>query len=211
MLKILLAVKIFAIMSLMQKLSAQDIAGEYYIKGNHEMVAAFKFDADSSFEFYFVYGAVDRTAKGTYTVNGKNILLKSDKPAGHDFTVTMEKISGQGSTVKFTDKNQYLQKSIACVFIKGKQEEVVYSDAKGIAHSSLSECDSIIAVHMLFPDAPTAIKSSSANKNNYFEATLNPSLAAVSFKDFVLTKKDDSLVGSLPYLFESEQSVFVKK
>ncbi|MEO6718875.1 MAG: hypothetical protein ABIN67_00875, partial [Ferruginibacter sp.] len=109
------------------------------------------------------------------------------------------------------DQNTYLQKGVLCIFIKGKEQDEIYSDNEGFAHSKLSDCDTINVMHTLYPDVTTTIKSSAANRNNYFELILNPSLAEVSFKDFFLTIKDNTLTGSLPYLFESEQSIFVKR
>jgi len=66
--------------------------------GGHEMVAAFQFKSDHSFEFYFIYGAVDRHAKGTYEIKDNQILLHADKKPGHDFTVLKALHQGDGTT-----------------------------------------------------------------------------------------------------------------
>jgi hypothetical protein len=55
------------------------------------------------------------------------------------------------------------------------------------------------------------IKSNAGNKNNYFELSLNPSLAELSFTDFTLHIDGEDLTGSLPWLFEREKAVFVKE
>jgi|KBSSwiStaDraftv2_1062776.scaffolds.fasta_scaffold6590573_1 hypothetical protein len=41
---------------------AINISGEYKMNGNQDMVSVFVFQQDSSFEYYFLYGAVDRKA-----------------------------------------------------------------------------------------------------------------------------------------------------
>ena len=191
--------------------TAQNISGEYFLKGNHEMVSAFKFNDNGSFEFFYVYGAVDRMAKGSYSFRNKTITLQADKIPGNDFSIKLQTKSGPGTTVKIVDNNTYLNHGVMCIFIRGKENETVYSNNEGTAHSSLADCDTIYAMHTLYPDVPSTIKGGKANKNNYFELTLNPSMAEVSFKDFYLGWEPGTLTGSLPYLFEAEQSTFIKR
>lgn len=62
-------------------------AGEYNLVGIQDMAAGIRLTDRGTFEFYYMYGAVDRFAKGTYTVEGKTIKLKSEKEAGKDFTI----------------------------------------------------------------------------------------------------------------------------
>ena len=190
---------------------AQNITGEYRLRGNHEMVAAFKFNEDSSFEFYFIYGAVDRMSSGTYKVENGKVILKANKLPGKDFTVKEQKNFGPGTTVKITDKNSALQQRVLCIFKKGSEQQEAYSDSKGLAHSTLTNCDTVMVMHLLFPDVPTTIKSGNDDKFNYFEVALNPSLAELSFQGFSLAIEGDTLTGSLPYIFESEKSTFTKR
>jgi hypothetical protein len=81
-------------------------------------------------------------------------------------------------------------------------------------------------VHSLFPDVPTvicpgepaemhrdvaAMASQPGGANNYFELTLNTSLAEVSFQDISLSITDEGLVAALPYLFERKKVLFTKQ
>ena len=191
--------------------TGQNITGEYFLKANHEMVSAFKFNDNGRFEFFYIYGAVDRMAKGSYSVSNKIITIKADKIPGNDFSIKLQTISGTGTTVKIVDKNTYLNRNVMCVFIKGNKNETVYSNEEGTAHSELTDCDTIYAMHTLYPDVASAIKTGGPNKNNYFELTLNPSMAEVSFKDFYLTCEPGTLTGSFPFLFETKQSTFIKR
>ncbi len=192
-------------------ITGQQITGEYRLKGHHEMVAAFNFQPDSSFEFYFIYGAVDRMAKGKYSIRDKQIFFRSDKTPGRDFTIRKQSVQGKGTTIKITESNPALQANVLCIFMKGTERDSIYSNNNGLAFSSLTNCDSIIAMHTLFPDEFSIIKSDASNKNDFFELSLNPSLAELSFRNFILTIDGESLSGSLPYLFESEVAVFVRQ
>jgi hypothetical protein len=190
---------------------AQQITGEYRLQGNHEMVAAFNFNADSSFEFYFIYGAVDRMAQGKYSVINNSIYLSSRKTPGKDFKIIKNIVQGDGTTIKVTDRNKLLQSNVVCMFMKGGEQDVVTTNNDGVAHSSMVDCDTLRVVHGFFPDAMTTIKSGGSDKSNYFELSLNPSLAELSFQGFVLKIEGDKLTGSLPYLFEQANSIFLKR
>jgi hypothetical protein len=188
--------------------TSQNINGVYRLSGAHEMVAIFEFLGTDSFEFGYVYGAVDRTSSGHYTIRNGKIFLQANKQPGKDFTVAHQEKRGAGTTINISDPNSHLVKDIVCVFKKDGKQDVQYSDEAGKAHSSLEACDSIYVMHQLFPDAPSLLPQGA---NNYFELTLNPSLAEVSFKDFSLSITREGLVGVLPYLFEKEKAVFVRQ
>ncbi|HSC37530.1 MAG TPA: hypothetical protein VLD19_06665, partial [Chitinophagaceae bacterium] len=191
---------------------AQTLQGEYQLKGGFEMVAAFYFDSDQHFKFYYAYGASDRQATGTYKIANGKVILHGTKVPGKDFTVVHQKHEGEGTTIKITDNNPALVQSVFCMFIKGEEKDIQYSDNTGIAHSPMAGCDTIFVMHSIFPDILTTVKyKDSSNKNNYFELTLNPSLAEVCFKDFEMVIDKDTLSGSMPYLFEKEKSFFVKQ
>ena len=182
------------------------------MSGGHEMVAAFEFKKDSSFKFYFIYGAVDRSASGKYEIKDGNIILHAHKKPGHDFTIVHQKKQGDGTSIKISNANTILLRNIVGIFKKGNTEDLQHSNNEGFIHSKLGDCDSVLVLHELFPDVPTIVRTKeTTNKNNYFELTLNPSLSALSFKDFTLLITTDGLTGSLPWLFERDKVVFVKE
>jgi hypothetical protein len=80
--------------------------GVYSLKGIQDMAAGFKFTPDGRFEFFYMYGASDRNATGTYTVEGDTIKLKSDKEPGKDFKIVSQKKAGQGYTIEVQDANK---------------------------------------------------------------------------------------------------------
>ena len=186
------------------------IQGEYAFRKT-EMVAGFNFTAAGAFQFFFSYGAVDRTAAGTFTVEGNTVKLKSNKEAGKDFTLISQSKQATGYTISFNHTNKYLQKNILCVFfVNGKKQEAI-TDSKGEVHVDLAHCDSIYAQHLLYPDIVTLVKDAT-NGNNLFTLSLNPSLEQLSFKGIDLTIEKDKSLSWLPnYFLEMPGVKFVKQ
>ena len=182
----------------------------YRLTGIHDMAAGFHFMKDGTFEFYYIYGASDRNAKGTYTIIGDTIKLKSDKEAGKDFTITQQSKKGSKYKVVVVEKNQYLLKHVIAVAVADEKQNVFESDEKGEIEIDLKHCDKIYLQHQLFPDALCLIKDS-LNANNYFEVTLNPSLQQVSFKGIDFFMDGDNLHCLTNYFLPFENITFVKE
>ena len=190
-------------------MSQTKIQGEYAFRKT-EMVAGFNFWAAGTFQFFFSYGAVDRTAAGTFTVEGKTIKLKSNKEGGKDFTVTAQSKEATGYTLSFNHPNKYLLKNILCVFFVNGKEEQAVTDENGKVHVDLAHCDSIYAQHLLFKDILTLVKDAN-NENNRFTLALNPSLEQLSFKGIDLTIESNGSLSWLPnYFLEMSGVKFVK-
>lgn len=190
-------------------MSQPAVQGEYYFN-RQEMTAGFNFTADGKFQFFYSYGAVDRNATGSFSVEGETLKLKSDKVAGKDFTVKTQSKQSNGYSIEFKDANPFLLKNILCIFLNKGKQQVAYSDDEGIANMHLSNCDTIYVLHPLFPDIPTLIKDEK-NDNNKFELNLNPTLAQVSFKgiDFkIVSEKEITCLSN--YFMEMEKIKFVK-
>ena len=175
------------------------VVGEYYFR-KMEMVAGFNFSEDSKFQFFYSYGAVDRNATGSFSIEKDTLKLRSDKEPGKDFTINTESKQPGGYSIVFKHTNNYLLKNILCIFIvDGKQQEA-YSDDKGEVHVDLSSCDTIYVIHSLYPDIPTLVKDKK-NDNNNFTLTLNPSLEQVSFKGIDFKIVDDKTISCLSNYF----------
>ena len=190
--------------------SQHKVEGEYLFS-RHEMVAGFNFSANGKFQFFYSYGAVDRTATGTFSITGDTLKLKSDKESGKDFTTTAQSRQGKGYTITFDHPNKYLLKGIRCIFfVNGKAQET-RSDEQGVAHLDIPDCDTVYVQHPLFPDIVTLIKDK-RNDNNRFKLMLNPSLQQVSFKGIDFIVISDKTITCLPnYLMEITGIEFIKK
>lgn len=205
--------KCFLFLSLfinLQLMSQSIVQGEYYFR-KMEMEAGFKFSVDGKFEFFYSYGAVDRSATGTFLVAGDTLKLRSDKEPGKDFNVSRQSRNGNGYTIQFADPNKYLVNNIRCTFISGTKELDEYTGSDGKITIDLPHCDKIYVQHLLFPDIVTLIKDEK-NENNNFTLTLNPSLGQVSFKGIDFKIEDENTISCIPnYLMEMENIQFTKR
>lgn len=191
-------------------MSQLTIQGEY-IFNRQEMVTGFNFMAYGKFDFFFSYGASDRTATGTFSVEGNTIKLKSDKEPGKDFTITSQLKAGTGYSIKFKDDNKYLLTNIRCSFFIGSERHDEFTDENGEIKVVYPHCDKIFVFHALFPDMVTLVKDEN-NENNQFTLTLNPSLAQVSFKGVDFKIENDSTISCIPnYLMMLENIKFKKQ
>jgi hypothetical protein len=191
-------------------MSQKHIEGEYYFR-KIEMASGFNFRVDDKFEFFFSYGAVDRSATGTFKVEGDTLKLKSDKEPGKDFTVTSQSKQAKGYSLIFNDANKYLLQSILCVFIIDGKEQQAYTNGNGEVNIDLAHCDTIYVQHTLYPDIVTLVKDKT-NDNNRFMLSLNPSLVQVSFKGIDFKIENDTTLTCLPnYFLEMQDIKFVKE
>lgn len=190
-------------------MSQNNLSGEYSLTGIHEMASGFLFKEDKTFEFYYVYGAVDRIAKGTYEEVGDTIKLKSDKAPGQDFEIKMQKKQGNGCRLAFKAPNVFLLNNIKAFCFKGEERFEFETDKDGIIDIPQDHFDKIYVQHLLFPDIVTQIKDET-NENNYFEMALKPSLSEVSFKGIDLIRKEDELIMLPNYFMPFERIVYRK-
>lgn len=186
------------------------IAGTYALTGMHEMAGAFEFTRDNHFRFFYSYGAADRMAEGTYTVENNKVILKSNKEAGKDFTVIKEDASSSTFTVKVIEQNQYLAEMVKCVVLNGNKQDEFFADRNGLIQIDLPKAEKIYLQHQLFPDILSLIKDEN-NHNTYFEVTLNPTLQNVSFKGIDLTIDADTLHMPINYFMPFKNIRFVKQ
>ena len=187
----------------------QNFSGEYYLQGVPEMASGFRFMDDGKFEFYYIYGAVDRNATGTFTVDGDTIKLKSDKEAGNDFNITAQRKAGSGYTIQIKDPNSILASNVMCYYFVNGEQNQAFAGNDGVIYIEDASCEKIYVQHLLYPDVATLIKDEN-NSNNYFELTLKPILGQVSFKGIDLALKGDVLTCLPNYLMPMDNIRFVK-
>lgn len=191
-------------------MQSQSLEGEYRLSGIQDMAASFIFTPDGHFEFYYVYGASDRNATGTYTVEDNVIKLKSDKEAGSDFQINQQKKNGKGYTIQVSAPNPQLLSNITCFYFIGEAKEVVQLDSKGFLHLDINHCDRIYLRHEFFPDIPSLIKDAD-NPNNTFTVSMLPSLAQVSFKGIDLFIEEGVLTCLPNYFMPFNNIRFIKR
>lgn len=186
------------------------INGNYRLTGVHDLASAFQFNDDGTFNFFYMYGAVDRFAKGTYQISNDTIKLKSEKEPGKDFTVKVQSKKPGKFKVVVKDNNPFLVSYITAMVFSGEKMQLFESDKEGVIEIDMKSCDKIFLKHELYPDIYTEIKDPE-NNNNYFEVTLNESLQQVSFKGIDLFFDGNDLRCYTNYFLPFENIVFIKE
>ena len=201
---------IFMLISNLNMMAQKIVQGVYQFH-QQELVASFKFSPGNKFDFFYSYGAMDRTATGTFSITGDTLHIKSDKEPGKDFTIKSESKSGAGNHIQFEGADKYLLSNIRCSFFTGDQRRDEFTDMEGVIDIDLDHCDKIFVFHQLFPDMVTLVKDE-GNNNNRFVLALNPSLTQVSFKDFIFIIAGDKIVSPLiNYMFPIDGVIFKKQ
>jgi hypothetical protein len=198
------------ILSVVFGFAQKTMDANYRLTGIQDMAAGFQFRKDGTFEFFYMYGAADRNAKGNYFISNDTIYLKSEKEAGKDFTVIRQSRKEEKFKVVVSEKNQYLLRHIIAVVVAGGKENIFESDEQGEIMIDMETCEKIYLQHQLFPDVLSLIKDS-VNNNNYFEVTLNSTLQQVSFKGIDFFIDGDKIHCHANYFIPFDNITFVKE
>jgi hypothetical protein len=189
---------------------AKDISGTYLLSGVPETAAGFRFMPDSTFEFFFSYGAMDRSASGTYTQKDNSLVLTGNKIPGKDFAITKSSKKGTGITLQVNNPNEILKREIICVFYKEGQPELLYTDEKGMCNYP-GMADSIQLVHPLYPDENTVLLPSTfPASHNYIELSLEPSLEQLCFLKMPIEIRDNTFTCQFAWLSGEKKYTFYK-
>jgi hypothetical protein len=188
--------------------SAQKKPEGIYTFQRQELVASFNFMPDNTFEFFYSYGAVDRTASGTFSMSGDTVKLQSSKEPGKDFTVVHQSQKGRGCVVVVKGDNPVLIRNVLAIAVIDGEHKYFESDEEGIIKIA-DRCDKIFLQHTLYPDALTILKEQD-NDNNYFEVTLNPVLGEISFLGIDFLFAGDELTCPSNYFLPLDNISFSK-
>ncbi|MFN8280284.1 MAG: hypothetical protein U0V49_08385 [Saprospiraceae bacterium] len=185
------------------------IQGEYVFR-RQEMVSAFNFTEDGKFQFFYSYGAADRNASGSFTIEGDTLKLKSDKAPGRDFIIEQQSKSGSGYQIICKAPNPHLFSTMEGLVFVGDQKLSFESDKNGVVKIDLPHCDKIYVRNRIFPDIPTLVKDEH-NTNNRFEVMIQESALQVSFKGIDFKILDENTITCYPnYLIPLEGIEFHK-
>jgi len=174
--------------------------GEYYLRGVMETASGFKLNADSSFEFFYSYGALDRYGSGTWRSVGNTIFFDSRQRPAKDFAlIKSEHVPGNHTTIRIIDNNEMLLRYVNVLFKTGQTQSESSADHKGIVEIPKQPIDSVGLLFRPCPDRYSTFPV--ANKeHNYFEFRFEPWLAEVFFEKFILTIENNQLTGKHPLL-----------
>jgi hypothetical protein len=184
-----------------QHLHAQNntIAGEYSLSGVMETASGIQLNKDSSFQFYFSYGALDRYGSGKWRVHDDNIILDSKPYPGKDFKmVNSSSVKNNFTTIKIEDPNTNLYRLVYCLVKRTGGDTLINADKNGI----IVVQDAIDSIHLLSELCPERITSFPVNSQKYNSYTFHfePWITEVFFKSFTLRYEGDHLQGKHPFL-----------
>jgi hypothetical protein len=136
------------------KLMAQtDLPGEYQLSPLPEIAAGIQLKPDSSFEFYFIYGALDRFGKGTWTLEGNEVVLKGNAGEHPPFALLHTAPgTADGIRIRIEDKNEFLRSAIYAMVDLDTQAGFAKTNNRGEVYLQYTTADSIFLVSELFPE-----------------------------------------------------------
>jgi hypothetical protein len=186
-----------------------ELAGAYQLRGVMEMASGFMLNPDSTFQFYFSYGALDRSGEGTWTVKDNKIIFNSRTHHEKDFTLlSSKKTNDDALIIKITEPNTFFLSHVYCVLNPDKKRAEGLSDNQGIIRFPKQAADSI---SLAFEFCPERISVFTGNDpgHNYFEFRFEPWIMEVFFSDYSLSIDKEGLAGKHP-LLTGEGYHFVK-
>src|SRR5688572_24216187 len=129
----------------------KQIAGIYNLEGVMETAAGFQLKPDYTFEYMFTYGAADKWGKGTWKLNGTNLLLTSShKQPTSDFILKSSDASRKGGVlIKITDAQGRPMQHIKCR-LGGEAGENQRTDEKGEANFKSTQSRKLELYHPIF-------------------------------------------------------------
>ncbi|MDO6435203.1 hypothetical protein Q4E93_31595 [Flavitalea sp. BT771] len=174
-------------------------AGEYYLRGVMETAAGFKLNEDSSFQFFFSYGALDRQGHGKWKMEGDKIIFDSNPKNLRDFKLTASKKDEQeGITIIFTGGNAAINKYLHTIVRTGSKEAHTAAGNDGIAMLPAMKADTIILFFEWCAEKQSVFTPGRTSDNRYtFE--LLPTIFDVVFDNFKMSVQPGKITGVLPF------------
>lgn len=184
--------------------------GEFYLRGVTEVASGFRFNADSTFEFFYIYGAIDRFGKGTFEQMGDSLILHSAPKPERDFILQSAKTTGDPNvTIHIEDSNPMVLSNVLCqlqtpdTLLRGESNQngdIVFPKVPVIG---------IALLHEFWPDRPSAFPVEQP-EHNYFEFTIDPRIVEIDFNGLILHYSGDTLAGRHPLLHPEKTYRFTK-
>ena len=182
------------------KNSNDSLPGEYELRGVHEMASIIRLNADSSFDFFFSYGALDREGKGRWHEGNGTVELQSRSAPGHGFTLEKSQhASASCFHISVQEKNSNLFAYLYCTLHTPSGEITRKLDSHGSLYVDAAGVSSITMVFELCPDNPSSFPIIDPTLNELV-FTMNPSLFEVYFNHLVLKVRGRNLEGPHPLL-----------
>lgn len=193
-----------------------NLAGEYYLHGVMEMASGIWLKPDSSFEFFFSYGAMDRGGKGKWHPVEKDGLTlvvlntpAADRHAADYALLQSRKGTEKLSVVRITDANEHL---LRYTFVRMHTDNGIIeaeTDQKGFFTMPQQPVKKIELIFTLCPERSSTFTIADSS-HTYFEFRFEPWLTEVYFNNVILKKTEDGFEGGHP-LMEGQEFEYEKR
>jgi len=196
---IFLLIIIFGLSSYQSK-AQQKLAGIYQLTGVIETASGFKLNEDSTFEFYFSYGALDRYGSGNWHLDDDRVVFTGKPWPGKDFKLVVSRNQpGSDNTAVIMAKNTMLLRNVYFGVYNNGQSAQLVADSKGFARFPKQHADSLSVQFEFTPERKSIFTSLPAG-HNYFEFAFEPWFVEVFFNGFTLLYENNTLKGKHPLL-----------
>lgn len=180
------------------------MTGEYYLRGVTEVASGFKLNADSTFQFFFSYGVLDRYGAGDWQVKDGKLILNSRPQPAKDFAlVTSKTHPGKQTTIRMIENNALMLPYVHAKVSPGNGDTMLTADQKGMIQLPKQVVDSISLIFEFCPERFSTF-SIADTTHNYFEFRFEPWLMEVFFSNFGLSIDNKGLYGKHPLLEGAE-------
>jgi len=179
------------------------IAGEYSLSGVMETASGIQLNEDSTFQFYFTYGALDRYGSGKWNIKNDSIVFNSKPFPGKDFRIVDSGlIKNNFTTIKIKNTNTALYRFVYCFFKTSSGDALLNADSNG----TIVLPNKTDTLNLLFELSAERISTFLVNNSRYNSYTFNfePWALEVSFKRFGLLYSHDHLEGRHPLLADKK-------
>ena len=193
----------------MQAQVRSKVVGVYSLEGVMETASGFKLNEDSTFEFYYSYGALDRYGSGKWSIKNDSVIFNSKPFPGKDFKIVDSSfIKNNYTTIKIGGQNPDLYRFVFCFFKTSKGDTLLNADDNGIIILPY-KTDTI---NLLFEISAERVSTFLINnsKYNFYIFNFEPWALEVFFKRFVLYYVQDHLEGKHP-LLEDKNYIYKKE
>ncbi len=174
-----------------------------------ETASGFKLDTDSTFEFFFSQGALDRTGKGSWKQNGEMVTFQSPGSQGPGFILQKNSKEKHAKTVVIIKESNSMLLSF--IYVRLYEDDNSEFMKMGIDGRMEFDSDKFTKIEFLFELCPERIYSFEKTKaeGNHFEFSIDPAIMDVYFDNLTYKIDGDYLKGKHP-LLRGEEFSFLK-
>lgn len=178
-----------------------DISGDYFLTGVREMASGILLRPDSTFEFFFTYGALDRQGKGEWTLADNDVILNSKPWPGYDFQIKNQEAREQdGISLQLEAGNPVLARyCYAAVNETNNGEGWKEFNQRGELHFPPSSLNTLHLACEFISERQTEIAITNPSVT-HLDITIAPWLFEYFFNGFRLQVTPDTLTGGHPML-----------